>query len=142
MVHMSQKLAPGICGRVDVTVNETLSALHPAAGGEMNVFGTPFVIALMEQAADKSVRPYLDPGCATVGTKVNMQHTAATPMGMTAYAESELLEVDGRRLLFRIAVYDAVGQVAEGTHERFIIHKEKFMQKTEMRGKEIKHHEK
>ncbi len=133
---MNQNLLPGIKGRVDVTVNETISATNPAAGGEMNVFGTPFVIALMEQAADKSVRPYLEPGCATVGTMVNMHHLAATPMGMKAYAESELLEADGRKLLFRVAVYDEVSLVAEGTHERFIIQKEKFMKKTESRGKE------
>ncbi len=131
---MSQ-LAPGIKGKIELVVDENVSAMR-AASGEMDVFGTPFVIALMEQTADKSVRPYLDEGCATVGTLVNMVHTAATPMGMKAYAESELLEVDGRRLVFHVAVFDEVGQVAEGTHERFIIHKEKFMNKVNSRGKE------
>ncbi len=128
-------LQPGIKGKIELIVDESVSAMR-AASGEMNVFGTPFVIALMEQTADKSVRPYLEEGCATVGTMVNMHHTAATPMGMKAYAESELLEVDGRRLVFSVKVFDEVGQVADGMHERFIIHKEKFMQKTNSRGKE------
>ncbi len=128
-------LQPGIKGKIELTVDESVSAMR-AASGEMNVFGTPFVIALMEQTADKSVRPYLEEGCATVGTMVNMNHTAATPMGMKAYAESELLEVDGRRLVFSVKVFDEVGQVADGMHERFIIHKEKFMKKTNSRGKE------
>ncbi len=128
-------LQPGIKGKIELTVDESVSAMR-AASGEMDVFGTPFVIALMEQTADKSVRPYLEEGCATVGTVVNIRHTAATPMGMKAYAESELLEVDGRRLVFSVKVFDEVGQVADGMHERFIIHKEKFMQKTNSRGKE------
>ncbi|MBR5236770.1 MAG: thioesterase family protein [Clostridia bacterium] len=132
---MSKELTLGIRGRIDITVDASVSA-KKAASGEMDVFGTPYVIALMEQTADKSVRPYLEDGCATVGTMVNMRHTAATPMGMKAYAESELVEIDGRRLGFHVAVYDEVGCVAEGTHERFIIYKEKFMEKTNKRGKE------
>ncbi len=129
------KLEIGILGRQELMVDESVSARR-AASGEMDVFGTPFVIALMEKTADISVRPYLEAGCATVGTKVDMNHTAATPLGMKAYAESELLEIDGRRLVFRVAVYDEVGQVADGMHERFIIYKEKFMQKVNKRGKE------
>ena len=131
---MSQ-LTAGIKGKITITVDASVSA-KMAASGEMDVFGTPYVIALMEQTADKSVRPYLEDGCATVGTLVNIRHTAATPMGMQVYAESELVEVDGRRLVFKVAVFDEVGQVADGMHERFIIFKDKFMQKTESRGKE------
>lgn len=132
---MKQELKPGITNRIDLVVDESVSAMQ-AASGEMNVFGTPFVIALMEQTADKSVRPCLEDGQATVGTLVNIRHTAATPMGMAAYATSELIEVDRRRLVFRVAVFDEAGQVADGTHERFIIDKEKFMQKTEIRREE------
>lgn len=132
---MSQELTVGIRGRKEIVVDASVSA-QKAASGEMDVFGTPYVIALMEQTADKSVRPYLDEGCATVGTLVNIRHTAATPMGMKAYAESELVEIDGRRLVFKVAVFDEVGQVADGMHERFIIQKEKFMNKTQNRGKE------
>ena len=132
VIHM---LEIGIKGKIELTVDETVSA-KKAASGEMDVFGTPYVIALMEQTADKSVRPYLEEGCATVGIAVNMHHTAATPMGMKAYAESELIEIDGRRLVFNVAVFDEVGQVADCVHERFIIYKDKFMKKTLNRGKE------
>lgn len=130
---MENKLEAGICGKCEITVDASVSA-KTAASGEMDVFGTPFVIALMEKTADESVRPYIPETAATVGTVVNICHTAATPMGMKAYAESCLTEVDGRRLVFNVAVFDEVGKVAEGTHERFIIDKEKFMAKTQMRG--------
>ena len=131
---MDIKLKAGITGRQEITVDASVSA-KKAASGEMDVFGTPFVIALMEKTADVSVREYLSDAQATVGTVVNISHIAATPMGMKAWGESELLEIDGRRLVFRVAVYDEVGKVAEGMHERFIIDKEKFMAKTENRGK-------
>ncbi len=131
---METNLKVGICGKQEIIVDEKVSA-KKAASGEMDVFGTPFVIALMEKTADVSVRPFIPDTAATVGTVVNIRHLVATPMGMKAYGESELIEVDGRRLVFSVAVYDEVGKVAEGTHERFIIDKEKFMAKTQMRGK-------
>lgn len=133
LVNMENTLKVGIEGRKDIVVSKDVSA-KSAASGEMDVFGTPFVIALMEQAADQSVRPYLGAGLATVGTAVNISHTAATPMGMAAYAVSNLIEIDNRRLVFNVAVFDEAGKVAEGTHERFIIDKEKFMAKTQKRG--------
>ncbi|MBR2499587.1 MAG: thioesterase family protein [Clostridia bacterium] len=131
---MAKELTTGIKGKVEIEVDEKVSA-KKAASGEMDVFGTPFVIALMERTADESVRPYLEDGCATVGTVVNIKHLSATPMGMKAYATSELLEVDGRRLVYKVEAYDEVGLIAEGMHERFIIFKEKFMEKTNNKGR-------
>jgi len=131
---MAKELTAGIKGKTEITVDSKVSAMA-AASGEMDVFGTPYVVALMEQTADESVRPYLEEGCATVGTVVNIKHLSATPMGMKAYAESELLEVDGRRLVFKVEAYDEVGLIAEGMHERFIIFKEKFMAKTNNKGR-------
>lgn len=131
---MAKELIAGIKGKTVITVDAKVSAMA-AASGEMDVFGTPYVVALMEQTADESVRPYLEEGCATVGTVVNIKHIAATPMGMEAYAISELLEVDGRRLVFKVEAYDEVGLIAEGMHERFIINKEKFMAKTNSKGR-------
>lgn len=131
---MAKELIVGIQGKTTITVDSKVSAMA-AASGEMDVFGTPYVVALMEQTADESVRPYLEEGCATVGTVVNIKHIAATPMGMEAYAISELLEIDGRRLVFKVEAYDEVGLIAEGMHERFIIYKEKFMAKTNSKGR-------
>lgn len=126
---MAKELTAGITGKTVIKVDESVSAKR-AASGEMDVFGTPFMIALMEKTADESVRPYLEDGCATVGTVVNVKHIAATPMGMEVYATSELLEVDGRRLVYKVCAYDEAGLIGEGMHERFIIFKEKFMEKT------------
>ncbi len=131
---MKKEMTVGIKGKVTIKVDESVSA-KKAASGEMDVFGTPFVIALMERTADESVRPYLDEGCATVGTVVNIKHLAATPMGMEAIAKTELVEIDGRRLVFKVEAFDEVGLIAEGMHERFIIFKEKFMEKTNSKGR-------
>ena len=131
---MAKELTAGITGKVVIKVDESVSAMK-AASGEMDVFGTPYMIALMERTADESVRPYLEDGAATVGTVVNVKHLSATPMGMEAWATSELVEVDGRRLVFKVEAYDEAGLIGEGMHERFIIYKEKFMAKTNSKGR-------
>ena len=130
-----QELKPGIRNKTEITINSQVSA-KTCASGEMDVFATPMMIALMEQTADVSVRPYLAQGQATVGTKVDISHTSATPMGLKAWAESELLEVDGRRLIFSVHCYDEAGEIGFGTHERFIIDKERFMKKTRAKRKQ------
>ena len=99
------------------------------ASGELDVFATPAMIALMEKTASASVKPFLDPGFSTVGTLVNVSHVSATPIGMTVKCESELIEVDRRRLVFSVKAYDESGLIGEGTHERFIIDCEKFFAK-------------
>lgn len=85
------------------------------------VFATPFVLALVENAANDLLRPHLPPGAATVGTMVEMKHLAATPVGMTVHAKATLLETDGRRYLFHVEVFDEVEKIAEAKHERFIV---------------------
>ena len=102
--------------------------------GELEVYATPMLIALAEETAWKSVAGELKPGQGTVGTKMNLDHIAATPVGMKVRCETELTGIDGRKLTFSIQVYDEAGKVAEGTHERFIIDNEKFMAKAGARG--------
>lgn len=131
---MRKELTAGIQGITVKKVDESVSA-RKAASGEMDVFGTPFMIAFMEKTADESVRPYLDEGCATVGTLVNVKHLSATPMGMEVETTSELIEIDGRRLVFKVEARDEEGLIGEGIHERFIINKEKFMEKTNNKGR-------
>lgn len=130
---MTKELAAGIKNRIDITVDDSKTAIT-AGSGTLPVFGTPFVAALMEQTAEESVRPYLEDGQATVGTKLELNHTAATVVGRNCYCESELVEVDRRRLVFNIVVFDDGGQVADCLHERFIIDVEKFMDKANKRG--------
>ncbi len=87
--------------------------------GTLDVFATPAMIALMELTAWKSVAPYLEEGNGTVGSYLDIHHNAPTPVGMTVTCESELIQVDGRKLTFRLTARDAAGVVGEGTHERF-----------------------
>ena len=98
--------------------------------GNVPVFATISMIGLMEKTCLESVLPHLEPGQDTVGTHVNVSHCSATPVGMKVWCDSELVEIDRRRLVFRVAAYDEAGLIGEGTHERFIIEKEKFITKT------------
>ena len=118
----------GIRGRIETVVTQKESA-KTLGSGLLDVYATPAMIALMEGCASQSVAPYLDEGCGTVGTAVNIRHLAATPIGMKVYCESILTEVDGRRLPFNVKAYDETGLIGEGTHERFIINSEKFFAK-------------
>lgn len=99
--------------------------------GTMDVFATPAMVALMEEAAWKCVADVLDPGMGTVGTLMQVKHLSATPLGMRVKAECELTEVDGRRLVYTVEAYDEAGLIGSGTHERFIVAEEKFLAKTE-----------
>ena len=98
--------------------------------GDLEVFATPSMIAIMEMAASRSVIRFLEDGQTTVGTALNISHVAATPLEMAVRCESELTEIDGRKLSFSVIAFDECGKIGEGTHERFIIDSEKFMQKT------------
>lgn len=91
----------GIRGRIETVVTQKESA-KTLGSGLLDVYATPAMIALMEGCASQSVALYLDEGCGTVGTAVNIRHLAATPIGMKVYCESILTEVDGRRLLFNV----------------------------------------
>ncbi|MBO4419640.1 MAG: thioesterase family protein [Oscillospiraceae bacterium] len=127
-------LQTGIKGKIELTV--TLDKCAGAIGsGELDVFATPSMIALIEETAWKSVVPYLEPGEGTVGTALDVRHVSATPVGLNVTCETELTLVDRRRLVFTVKVYDPFGLVGEGTHERFVIQYEKFLKKVdEKRG--------
>ncbi len=118
----------GLKGRAETVVNESNTA-QAACSGALPVFGTPFMCALMEEAAWKSVAPYLEEGQSTVGTKLEITHDSATPVGMKVWAESEVTQADGKRLVLRVAAYDGKGLIGQGTHERFIITDERFLAK-------------
>ena len=109
-------------------VTEELSALSMGSG-TLRVFATPAMIALIEETCWRSVAQQLEEGQGTVGTLLNVKHLATTPLGMTVKCESELIEVDGRRIVFSVNVYDETGLVGSGTHERFIINESKFQAK-------------
>ena len=122
-------LTTGIKGISNITVTREVTA-KVVGSGMLDVFATPSMIALIEKAAAESVAPELDEGMTTVGTKLDVCHTAATPVGMTVTAETELVEIDGRRLVFTVRAVDEAGEIGHGTHERFIVNAEKFLAKT------------
>lgn len=123
-------LKAGIKGRQEVMVTEDNSA-SSLGSGLLEVFATPAMVALMEKAAWMSVDPYMNDGEGTVGTMMNIKHTAATPVGIVVWCDSELIEVDGRRLVFKVEAFDETGKVGEGLHERFVINNAKFMAKAQ-----------
>ena len=122
------ELKPGMIGTHCMTVREDMLACAVGSGA-IPVLATPWMIAMMEAAAQNSVAEAIGEGNVTVGTQLNISHMAATPLGMEVRAESELIEVDGRRLVFRVAAYDACDKIGEGTHERFIVGAERFVAK-------------
>ena len=127
-------IKPGIDNEIDDTVTEQNSASAWGSGG-LPVFATPAMIAFMEKAAHLAVEALLPSGWSTVGTEVNIKHLSATPVGMKITARAELLSIEGRALHYKIEAHDEEGKIGEGTHSRFIIETEKFMARTEKKGK-------
>ena len=99
--------------------------------GTLDVFATPALVALAEKTCWMSVASELDEGCGSVGTKLELEHTAPTPVGMTVTCESELTAVEGRKLVFKVSLHDEKGPVGGGVHERFIVNDAKFAAKAE-----------
>ncbi|PKM39959.1 MAG: thioesterase [Firmicutes bacterium HGW-Firmicutes-9] len=124
------ELSHGVRGTQEELVTEKNIASALGSGG-LAVYATPCMITLMEYCAMESVKPYLPEGSSTVGTLINVKHLAATPVGMRIRCETELIEVDRRRLVFLCRAYDEAGLIGEGTQERFIVDNAKFMEKTQ-----------
>ncbi|MDO4748358.1 MAG: thioesterase family protein [Eubacteriales bacterium] len=112
---------------IKVTVDKTAKVM---GSGTLDVFATPAMVALMEQTAAQSVQPHLEEGVTSVGTKINVEHLSADPIGIEVVCESTLTQVDNRRLCFDITVSDKHGIVGKAYHERFLIKSESFMAKT------------
>lgn len=121
-------LSTGITGERSLTVSEAKLA-STIGSGLLPVFATAAMIALMEQTAVESVQPFLEEGFGTVGTRLDVQHTSATPLGMVVRCETELTNIDGRRLTFSVSAYDACGLIGSGVHERCIINNDRFMER-------------
>jgi len=124
------ELSHGVRGTQEELVTEKNIASALGSGG-LAVYATPCMITLMEYCAMESVKPYLPEGSSTVGTLINVKHLAATPIGMKIRCETELVEIDRRRLVFLCRAYDEAGLIGEGTQERFIVDNAKFMEKTQ-----------
>ena len=129
-------LKPGLKGTAEtLVVHENTAAA--VGSGALEVFATPSMIALMEKAALETVMPYLAEGESTVGTEIHVSHDSAIPLGFMVTAEAELVEVDRRRLSFRVLARSGNEIIGQGTHTRFIVSQEHFMQKVEAKKRNL-----
>ena len=142
-IEMYETLKPGLTFELDYKVpeNKTVPYIFPEAEEFQlmpRVFSTGFMIALIEWACVKFVNEHIDwPREQSVGIDVNLNHTAATPPGLTVTVKGELVEVDGKRLVFAIEAHDGVDQITSGTHQRFIVNAEKFIAKAQEKAKSV-----
>lgn len=125
---MEINIQAGLKGKQELTVSPEKTAATYGSG-LVEVYATPAMIAFMEQTSHLTVAPYLPAEAMTVGTSVDIVHTKATPVGMKVICESELLEVNGRELVFSVIARDEQGEIGRGTHKRFVVDREKFMSK-------------
>ena len=118
----------GLKGRAEALVTEQNTAAA-VGSGSLPVFATPMMVALMEAAAVNALAGCLEEGQSSVGTHMDVSHDAATPLGMTVWAEAELTAVEGRALTFTVSAFDEAGPIGKGIHTRFLIQEERFMTK-------------
>ena len=116
-----------VCEEV-VTPERTAASV---GSGLLPVYGTPYMLALMENAAQSDIAPFLEEGRGSVGTHLDVFHNAPTPIGMTVHAEAEVLSVseNGKMIDFKASATDAAGLIGEGTHQRAVITVDRFMDK-------------
>ncbi len=121
-------LKVGLKYNSSVEVTDSHTALSMGSG-DMAVFATPAMSALMENAAMLAVAEFLPDGATTVGTRLNISHVRASAIGAKVVAEAELVAIEGRRLEFKVVASDDAGVIGEGEHTRFIVDKERFLSK-------------
>ena len=125
----------GMKGRAEtvVTPENTAAAV---GSGLVPVFATPYMVALMENAAVNAVQPAMEENQGTVGTVLNITHDAATPIGMKVWAEAEVTAVEGRKITLSVRAFDECGPIGSGTHERFVITVDRFLAKAQAKKAE------
>lgn len=126
-------LKTGMRAEIEAVVLKENTA-EAVGSGSIAVFATPSMIMLMEKAALTAVENGLPEGFTTVGTFLNVSHTAATPVGMKVRAVAELVGIEERKLLFRVEAFDEVEKIGGGSHERYIVNTEKFLSKVYAKG--------
>lgn len=120
------ELTVGLKATVSTVVEREDTALE-VGSGDLLVYATPCMAALMEGAACEAIAGILPEEQTTVGTGLELAHTAATPVGMEVHAEAELTAVEGKKLTFSIQVFDEAGQIGHATHTRVIVSSQKFL---------------
>ena len=129
----TNELKPGLRASTEILVG-TRDTAHHVGSGKIKVLATPVMVMLLEEAALKAVEGLLSSGYQTVGTRLDISHTAATPVGMRVKAYAEVTEVAGRKLTFRVWAEDEVERIGEGSHERIIVEVERFDKRTRVKN--------
>ncbi|MBQ6498675.1 MAG: thioesterase family protein [Ruminococcus sp.] len=132
---MQHEITTGITGEKSVAVKIENTALAMGSG-TLRVFATPAMIALIEGCCAESVEDMLPQGITTVGTKVEVEHLAASPLGASILCKSRLTAYDGRRLDFEVEVFDNAGLIGKGTHTRFTVDAQRFIDKAYSKPKQ------
>lgn len=123
-------MKPGLQGSTEIMVGTRDTAPH-VGSGKIKVLATPVLVMLLEEAALNAVEGLLPAGHQTVGTRLDVSHTAATPVGMRVYAHAEVTRVEGRKLVFRVWAEDEVERIGEGLHERIVVNVGRFDVRTQ-----------
>jgi len=121
----SSQIKPGLKASTEIVVG-TRDTAHHVGSGRIKVLATPVMVMLLEEAALMAVEDLLPPGFQTVGTQLNISHIAATPVGKRVVANAEIIEVDDRKVVFRVWAEDESELISEGTHERIVVDLERF----------------
>lgn len=129
-----KKIETGITGSAELTVSPKELAVN-IGSGSLEVMATPVMAMLMEKAAYNCLADFLEDDETTVGTMLNIAHTAATPEGMTVSAEAVLRKINGREFSFDVRAFDETGTIGEGTHKRFLVFGKKFTEKAKAKLK-------
>ena len=127
---METNLQIGMNNVIEAMSTDQTTALHMKSGS-LKVLATPAMMCLMEQAAAELVERNLPEDLTSVGISINVSHKAPTPVGMTVKAEAIITKIDGRKITFDVKASDGVDEIGIGTHERFIVNKEKFQTKAD-----------
>lgn len=130
-------IEPGLTSELTMTVQESDTARYSGGADFPPVLSTPRMIGYMERTAHQALQPFLEEGQGSVGTVVNVSHLAATPVGMQVRFRAQVLQVEGRRVWFKVEAWDSQEKIGEGEHERFIIEKEKFYQRLALKQAQV-----
>ena len=122
------EITVGMKGTVSTSVEREDTA-REVGSGDLLVYATPCMVALMEGAACEAIAEALSDSQTTVGTALNIEHISATPVGMDVRAEAEVTEVVGKVITFAVTAYDEAGPIGNGTHKRVIVNSQKFLEK-------------
>ena len=128
-----EQIQLGAKGRYEMAVNRMVSAAA-VKDGLLEVFGTPFLVMMMENASIEALSPFLEEGEGSVGTRIDVTHSAATPLGMKVWAVGEIPAINGKMITLKVDAWDEKGPIGSAIHERAIIRPEAFFERVKKKA--------